>query len=79
MSHVSQALKMQREAQRKRLLAPSNDPVRRDFDRQWADGLEMDAQAPLTPDQPLVHGAGDRDSPTSINGPTRAGIDHQRA
>ncbi len=58
MSHVSQALKMQREAQRKRLLAPTNDPVRRDFDRQWADGLEMDAQALLTPDQPLVLGAG---------------------
>lgn len=58
METVRKALKMQREAQRKRLLAPTNDPVRRDFDRQWADGLEMDAQALLTPDQPLVLGAG---------------------
>jgi len=58
MGDVRQALKMQRDAQRRRALAPVNDPIRRDFDRQWADGLEMDAQAILTPAKPLQTGLG---------------------
>jgi hypothetical protein len=58
MEEVRKSLKMQREAQRRRALAPDNDPFRRSFDLQWADGLEVDAQALLTPDQPLVLGAG---------------------
>ena len=50
MGDVRQALKMQREAQRKRALAPVNDQRRRDFDLQWADGLETDALAMLQPE-----------------------------
>lgn len=58
MGDVRQALKMQREAQRKRALAPVNDQRRRDFDLQWADGLETDALAMLQPEHPLALGSG---------------------
>ncbi len=58
MENVRAALKMQREAQRKRALAPVNDPIRRNFDLQWAEGLETDARALLQPEPPLVLGAG---------------------
>ena len=40
MGQVRQALKMQRDAQRRRALAPEYDPVRRDFELGLAD--EMD-------------------------------------
>ena len=68
MEKVRKALKMQHEAQRKRLLAPVNDPARRNFDCRWADGLEMDAQALLTPDHPLEIGAGDEIVPPASMG-----------
>jgi hypothetical protein len=58
MGDVRTALKMQREAQRKRALAPMNDQRRRNFDLQWADGLETDALAMLQPAHPLALGAG---------------------
>jgi len=57
MEKVQKAIKMQREAQRRRLLAPANDPIRRAFDLELANGLDEDAQALLTPDQPLAIGA----------------------
>ena len=58
MGNVSQALKMQRDAQRRRALAPDYDPVRRDFDLGLADELDREAQALLTPQEPLKTGLG---------------------
>ena len=55
---VSQALKMQRDAQRRRVLAPDYDPVRRDFDLGLADEMDREAQALLTPREPLQTGLG---------------------
>ena len=58
MEQVRKSLKMQRDAQRLRALAPDYDPIRCDFDLKLADGLERDAQALLTPPQPLQRGLG---------------------
>ena len=44
MGNISQALKMQRDAQRRRALAPDYDPVRRDFDLGLADEMDREAQ-----------------------------------
>ena len=58
MGQVSQALKMQREAQRKRLLAPENDPIWREFDLRCATDLERQSAALLRPLEALKTGAG---------------------
>lgn len=58
MDNVRAALKMQRDAQRRRALAPDYDPVRRDFDLGLADELDREAQALLTPREPLQTGLG---------------------
>jgi hypothetical protein len=58
MGQVSQALKMQREAQRKRLLAPENDPIWREFDLRCATDLERQSVELLKPQEPLKSGAG---------------------
>lgn len=58
MENVRAALKMQRDAQRRRVLAPDYDPVRRDFDLRLADELDREAQALLTPQEPLKTGLG---------------------
>jgi len=58
MGNVSQALKMQRDAQRRRVLAPDYDPVRRNFDLGLADEMDRQAQALLTPQKPLQTGLG---------------------
>jgi hypothetical protein len=58
MGQVSQALKMQREAQRKRLLAPENDPIWREFDLRCATDLERQSIELLKPQEPLKTGAG---------------------
>ena len=58
MGQVRQALMMQRDAQRRRVLAPDYDPVRRDFDLGLADEMEREAQALLTPPEPLQTGLG---------------------
>ena len=58
MGHVRTALKMQRDAQRRRALAPDYDPVRRDFDLGLADEMEREAQALLIPQEPLKTGLG---------------------
>lgn len=68
MEQVRAALKMQREAQRKRALAPVNDQRRRDFDLRWANGLETDALAMLQPEQPLAIGAGGEVIPPAAMG-----------
>jgi len=47
MEKVQQATKMQREAQRIRLLAPTNDPIGRAFELELANGLVEDLQALL--------------------------------
>ena len=65
MGDVKKALAYQREAERKRALAPANDPVRRSFDLQWADGLEEEAKALLKPDTPLETGSGGEIIPPS--------------
>lgn len=58
MSTVRKALKLQSAAQRKRLLAPKNDPARRKFDLEWADGMDHDSSTLLKPSIPLQTGAG---------------------
>ena len=44
MEKVQKAIKMQREAQRRRLLAPANDPIRRAFDLELANDQDEDTQ-----------------------------------
>jgi hypothetical protein len=58
MEEASKSLKMQRDAQRRRALAPDYDPVRRDFELRLADEMEREAQALLIPEQPLLAGLG---------------------
>ena len=58
MSKVNQALKLQRDAQRRRALAPDYDPVRRDFELGLADVMEQEAQALMVPTKPLQMGIG---------------------
>ena len=58
MGEVRPALKIQRDAQRLRALAPHYDPVRHDFDLGLADEMEREAQALLIPEQPLQTGLG---------------------
>ena len=58
MGDASEALKMKREAQRRRALAPEYDPIRRDFELGLADQMERDAQALLMPQEPLKKGLG---------------------
>ena len=58
MSKVNQALKMQRDAQRRRALAPDYDPVRRDFELGLVDVMEQEAQALMVPTKPLQTGLG---------------------
>lgn len=68
MDNVRAALKMQRDAQRRRALAPDYDPVRRDFDLGLADELDREAQALLTPREPLQTGLGGEIVPPIENG-----------
>ena len=68
MGNVSQALKMQRDAQRRRVLAPDYDPVRRDFDLGLADEMDREAQALLTPQEPLQTGLGGEIIPQAEQG-----------
>ena len=58
MEKVRKSLKMQREAQRKRLLAPENDPIWRDFDLRCAQDLERQSIELLKPQEALQTGAG---------------------
>ena len=58
MTKSQQALKMQRDAQRRRALAPDYDPVRRDFELGLADVMEQEAQALMVPSKPLQMGMG---------------------
>ena len=68
MGQVSQALKMQREAQRKRLLAPENDPIWREFDLRCATDLERQSVELLKPQEPLKTGAGGEIIPPALLG-----------
>jgi hypothetical protein len=58
MSKVHQALKLQRDAQRRRALAPDYDPIRQDFELGLANEMEREAQALLVPLEPLKTGIG---------------------
>lgn len=58
MEQVSESLKVQRNVQRLRALAPHYDPVRHDFDLGLAEEMEREAQALLTPEKPLQTGLG---------------------
>ena len=49
MKNVRAALKMQRDAQRRRALAPDYDPIRRDFELGLADRMDRVTEAILTP------------------------------
>lgn len=68
MGNVRAALKMQRDAQRRRALAPDYDPVRRNFDIGLADEMEREAQALLIPEQPLQAGLGGEIIPPAERG-----------
>jgi hypothetical protein len=74
MGNVSKALKMQRDAQRRRALAPDYDPVRRDFELALAERVEDEAQALLTPSQTLQKGLGGEIIPLSLFGIKEPGI-----
>jgi hypothetical protein len=52
------AIQLQQRAQRKRLNAPTYDPIRADCDIQEARALEKEAAFLLTPPEPLRNGAG---------------------
>ena len=58
MAKAAKALQIQRSAQRRRVLAPAYDPVRRDFELGLADEMELEAQALLTPAESLQTGLG---------------------
>jgi hypothetical protein len=58
MSRTAQSIHQQLVAQRRRALAPANDPVRRDFDLGLADRMEAESQSLLTPSKPLRKGLG---------------------
>ena len=58
MNQSTKALQLQRDAQRRRALAPEYDPIRRDFELGLADQMERDAQALLMPQEPLQTGLG---------------------
>jgi hypothetical protein len=58
MGDVSKALKLQRDAQRRRALAPKYDSVRRDFDLGLAQEMDKEAQVLLTPSETLQTGLG---------------------
>jgi len=58
MGKAHQALKMQRDAQHRRALAPEYDSVRLDFDLVLANAMELEAQALLAPSKPLQTGLG---------------------
>lgn len=68
MGDASQALKMQRDAQRLRALAPEYDPIRRDFELGLADQMERDAQTLLIPQEPLQTGLGGEIVPRAKHG-----------
>jgi hypothetical protein len=58
MNQTGKAIKLQRDAQRRRALAPEYDPVRCDFDLGLANEMEREAQALLIPEYPLKAGLG---------------------
>jgi hypothetical protein len=58
MSKVHKALKLQRDAQRRRALAPEYDPIRQDFELGLASEMEREAKALFIPIEPLKTGIG---------------------
>ena len=68
MGEVGKALKLQRDAQRRRALAPAYDSIRRDFDLELAHEMEREAQALLTPSEPLQTGFGGEIIPPAEDG-----------
>lgn len=68
MNKTGKAIKLQRDAQRLRALAPEYDPVRRDFELGLADEMEREAQALLLPERPLQAGLGGEIVPPAQNG-----------
>ena len=55
---VAQAIKLRQNAQKKVLLANSNDPVRAHFDVGVAEGMVIESDALLSPVEPLQTGSG---------------------
>lgn len=68
MENVRKALKLQREAQRRRALAPDYDRVRRDFELGLADEMEHEAKTLITPLSPLQRGLGGEVLPQAQHG-----------
>ena len=68
MNQTGKAIKLQRDAQRRRALAPDYDPVRRNFDFGLADEMEREAQALLIPEHPLQAGLGGEIIPPANKG-----------
>ena len=72
--HAQQATRLFQSAQRKRLLAPENDPIRADMDNQEARYLEQQATSLLTPTSPLKTGSGGKICPPMALG--MPGLEH---
>ena len=70
MNQTGDAIKLQRDAQRLRALAPEYDPVRCDFDLGLAYEMEREAQALLIPEHPLQAGLGGEIIPPMKDGLT---------
>lgn len=68
MNQSTKALQLQRDAQRRRALAPEYDPIRKDFELGLADQMERDAQALLMPQEPLQTGLGGEIIPPTNTG-----------
>jgi hypothetical protein len=68
MDKVRKAIHMQREAQRRRVLAPEYDPVRRAFELGLATEMDRDAHALLRPSEPLKTGLGGEICPHKESG-----------
>ncbi len=68
MSKVRTSVELALEAQRRRALAPDYDLVRRDFELGLAHSLDTEAQALLTPAEPLQKGLGGEIVPEAEDG-----------
>ena len=56
--HVSKAIKLRQEAERRKLMAPSYDPVKADFETSVADSMHLESLELIKPLTPLQTGTG---------------------
>ena len=56
--HASKAIKLRQEAKRRKLMAPSYDPVKADFETSVADSMHLESLELIKPQAPLNIGSG---------------------